>query len=75
MTRYTKCMTLDVLSIGYLQEQVNVTFAKWYSNSDAAFTTAPSDLTDKFLKRVNGWCIQSETYPLITVLNDYFVDS
>ena len=69
-----KCMTPDVLGIDYLQEQVNVTVAKWYSNSDAAFTTAPSDLTDKFLKRANGWCIQSETYPLITVLIDYFVD-
>ena len=69
-----KCMTPDVLGIGYLQEQVTVTVAKWYSNSDAAFKTAPSDLTDKFFKRANGWCIQSETYPLITVLIDYFVD-
>ena len=69
-----KCLIPDVLGIGYLQEQVNVTVAKWYSNSDAAFKTAPSDLTDKFIKRANGWCIQSETYPFIPVLIDYFVD-
>ena len=70
-----KCMTPDVLGMGYLQKQVNVLLAKWYSaNSDAAFKTEPRDLSMTRKIRDRGWCMQSAKYPLSSVLIEYFVD-
>lgn len=70
-----QCMTpTSPIGMRLHQEEINRVIAPWYSDTDANYQTEPGQLRRKSDFQVRGWCIQSETYPLIGVMIDYFTD-
>ncbi|MFO7971451.1 MAG: hypothetical protein R6U40_06850 [Desulfobacterales bacterium] len=53
---------------------INNVVARWYSHSDANFKTRVPQMFRTSDLQINGYCIQSEKYPLIGITIDYFLE-
>lgn len=53
---------------------INNVISRWYSHDDANFQTRESELFGTSMLQEKGHCIQSETYPAIGILVDYFTE-
>lgn len=53
---------------------INNVISRWYSHSDANFQTRESELYDGSMMQINGKCIQSQKYPSIGIMVDYYTE-
>jgi uncharacterized membrane protein len=54
---------------------INNVISNWYSHDDANFKTRERELYDGSMLQVKGECMQSETYPAIGIMVDYFTEN
>lgn len=69
----SSCMSDGGMGLDVNKMMINNVISRWYSHSDAAFQTRPSEMLRSSPLQIKGACIQSKTYPAIGITVDYFM--
>ena len=70
-----QCMSGKELGLDVNKMTINNVISRWYSHKDAAFQTRVAEMYKGSPMQKKGQCIQSQTYPIIGITIDYFIEN